>query len=631
MLALLLALQIDLGGGKPAKTEVKILEARAEKADVRPGEPFKVSVRFEIPKDWHVYPTYPTTTGTPTMFVSDAFEVAGPYEEPKARTKPKSEFIDAYDYHEGTVTVSAPVKLKGDAKPGPLEVKAILDYQICSTSCLIGKTPFTFKVEVQAKKPGIDILSIQPEKKDVKAGEVFKVALELRITPGWHVYPTTPTTTGTPMKALLEAGTVAGPYEEPKPKLKPKSADADAYEYHDGAITLVVPLRLDAGVKPGAFEVKGLLDYQICDPNNCVPKKTPFAFTVNVGEGQVAVPDPAPVEAKTPSNFFIMLGAAFLGGLILNVMPCVLPVLMNKLGSLVKQADLSPGQKRAAALSFTAGILVCLNAFAVGVLVLRGLGRKVGWGFQFQEPAFVIGLATLIFVFALSLLGVFNVPSLATGAAAEASRKKGLAKHFFTGFYMTLVATPCSAPGLGSAIGYAFTLPGAGILLFFSVVGLGLAFPFLLVGFVPKALKILPRPGAWMEVFERISGFLLMAVVVWLVDTLGSLTGPRGVTGVLCFLTAVALAAWIVGRWASEVAERRSKLIALAVALGLSIAAGRSFLVTERYVPPVVSTGIQLEKLDFSKHIPWQPFSEENVAAVRTARKPGFIDFTADW
>ena len=484
------------------------------------------------------------------------------------------------------------------------------------------------------KKPAVEILSIKPEKNEVKAGETFKAAFELRIPATWHIYPTTPTTTGTPTKVVSEALEVAGPYEEPKPKLKPKTEFIDAYEYHEGTVTIVAPLRVKAGAKPGPLEAKGVLDYQICDPETCVPVKTPFAFPIVVLEGQEAAPAAAAAaapDAKAPTSFFLMLGFAFLGGLILNVMPCVLPVLLNKLGSLVKQADLSPGAKRAAALAFTGGILICLNAFAAAVAVLRSLGRLVGWGFQFQEPLFVIGLATLIFVFALSLLGVFNVPALATGAAASAARKTGLMKHFLTGFSMTLVATPGSAPFLGSAMGYAFTLPTIGILLFFSVVGLGLAFPFLLVGFVPALLRFLPRPGAWMEVFERVTGFILLAVVVWLVDTLGSLTGARGMTGFMAFLTAVALGAWIVGRWGSEIAERRWRILSLAAAVGLSVLAGRFFLVTELYTPPVVNTGIQLENLDFSKHIPWQPFSEENVAAVRAARKPGFIDFTADW
>src|SRR5688572_2109396 len=187
MLTLLaaVALQIDLGG-KPAKAEIKILAVRPEKKDVRSGDVLKVSFDLEIPKDWHIYPTYPTSTGAPTTLVSEAVEVAGPWEEPKAKTKPKSEGIDAYDYHEGAITLTVPVRLKGDVKPGPLEVSGRLDYQICKTVCLLGKTTFSFAVEVQEgrKRPEVKILSIKPE----KAGDVHKVSFEIEIPKGWYIY-----------------------------------------------------------------------------------------------------------------------------------------------------------------------------------------------------------------------------------------------------------------------------------------------------------------------------------------------------------------------------------------------------------------------------------------------------------
>jgi len=303
---------------------------------------------------------------------------------------------------------------------------------------------------------------------------------------------------------------------------------------------------------------------------------------------------------------------------------------MSKMGSMVKQKELSAGAKRASALAYTGGVVLCLLGFGAAVAILRSLGKSVGWGFQFQEPLFVIALATLIFIFALSLLGVFSVPALATGASAQTAKQQGLAKHFFSGLFVTLVATPCSAPLLGSAMGYAFTLPAGGILLFFGAVGLGLASPFLIVGFVPAFLRFMPRPGAWMEVFERVTGFILMAVVVWLCDTIGALTGHDGLLGFLGFLTAVGLGAWIVGRWGNEVQLLRSRLASLAAALVLAGGAGAWFLKTE-IVRPVEPAGFRTEGLEFGKKIPWQPFSDENVAAVRAARKPGFIDFTADW
>ncbi len=480
-------------------------------------------------------------------------------------------------------------------------------------------------------KREVKVVAVRPATTDVRPGEVVKVAFDLEIPPGWHIYPTTPTSTGTPTMVVIEGLEVAGPYEEPKPKTKPKTADADAYEYHEGAITVTAPLRVKADVKPGPFEAKGVLDYQICSATQCIPKRTPVAFKLAIQEGAPAAAPTTPASSGPGKSFFVMLGFAFVGGLILNVMPCVLPVLTIKLGSLVKQKDLTAGGRRSAALSYTAGIELCMGLIATALIVVRSLGKLVGWGFQFQEPAFVIALSTLIFVFALSLLGVFSVPAMATGAAAGVAKKEGWVKHLLSGFFVTLVATPCSAPFLGSAMGYAFLLPSWGILLFLAVVGLGLASPFLLVGFVPYLLRFLPKPGAWMEVFERIMGFTLLATVVWLADTLGSLTGKDGLTGFLAFLTAVGLGAWIVGHWGSEVKPLGARLASLGAAVLLAVAAGKLFLVTELYKPPVVAVGVQLEGLDFSQHIPWQPFSEESVAAVRAARKPGFIDFTADW
>lgn len=479
-------------------------------------------------------------------------------------------------------------------------------------------------------KPEAKILAARPSKEAVKAGEAFTLVFEIEITPGWHIYPTAKTTTGEPTQLAFEAAELSGKIEEePKAKVHPAADGEPAYEYQEGKVAFRVPLRLKPGPKPGPFELKGSFKYMICNAETCLPLKTvPFGVALTVLEGQGVAPTPASGPSE---SFLVMLGFAFLGGLILNIMPCVLPVLMIKLNSLVKQKDAAAGVRQGAAISYTLGVLLCLNCFAAVVIVLRSLGKLVGWGFQFQEPAFVIALATVIFVFALSLLGVFHLPALATGAAAQAGRRHGWAGHLLTGFFVTLVATPCSAPLLGTAMGYAFTLPSWGIVVFFSAVGLGLAFPFLAIGFFPVLFRILPKPGAWVEAFERIMGFILIATVVWLVDTIGTLTGKAGVTGMLAFLTAVSLGAWIYGHWGAEVASPRARLVSLGIAVLLSVVGGKVFLVTEIAQASDGAAVFRMEGLDYARRIPWQPFSEENVSAVRKARKPGFIDFTADW
>jgi thiol:disulfide interchange protein DsbD len=366
--------------------------------------------------------------------------------------------------------------------------------------------------------------------------------------------------------------------------------------------------------------VKGQIDYMICQFEGlCIQADVPASFRITVLEG------------GADTSFIAMVGLAFLGGLLLNVMPCVLPVLTFKLFSLVGQKNVATGARRSAAVAYTGGVLLCLNAFAIIVVILRSLGRQVGWGFQFQEPGFVIALTTLIFVFALSLLGVFQIPAMATGAAAQASRHHGWLGHLMTGLFVTLVATPCSAPFLGSALGYAFTLPAWGIFLFFSVAALGLAFPFLVIGFVPALFRFMPKPGAWLEVFEKVMGFTLLATTVWLIDTIATLTGQEGVIGFLAFLTVVALGGWIFGKWGSGIASGHARFLSLATAVVLAGIAGKTFLVTAIARANPVAVTFKTGGLDFNDKIPWQPFSEENVATVRKERKPGFIDFTADW
>ncbi len=623
LLALLLAQ--DLPGAKTfEKAAVRVAAVRPER---QAGEVVKVAFDLEIPEKWHIYPVGRALFGAPTIFTFEGAAIAGLIEQPTPKVREEKALNLKYDYHEGKVTVTVPLR------PAAATVKGRIDYQICdANTCIQNSTPFSFALGADPDDPPpVKVVSVKTDKDSVKAGEVFKATFTVEVPKDWHIYPTyeLPSKVGLPTQFLFEALEPAGKPEESRPKVHPAKGTEPEYEYHDGTVTFTVPFTVKPGPKPGPLEAKGQVDYMICQfEGTCVPSDVAVTLTLNLLEGQVAPPAAA---AGSDESFLVMLGFAFLGGFILNVMPCVLPVLMIKLFSLVKQKNAAPGVRQGAALAYTAGVLACLLAFAGVVIVLKQFGRLAGWGFQFQEPAFVIALATLIFVFALSLLGVFHIPAMATGAAAQAGRHQGWLGHVGTGFFVTLVATPCSAPLLGSAMGFAFRLPEWGIVLFFSTVALGLAFPFLIIGFFPVLMRFMPKPGAWLEVFERIMGFTLLATVVWLVDTLGSLTGKAGVTGMLAFLTAVALGCWVFGTWGSEIASLKSKLLSLGAAVLVSVLAGSYFLVTETAPEGPAVTAIRIEGLSYEGKIPWQPFSEENVETVRKARKPGFVDFTADW
>jgi thiol:disulfide interchange protein DsbD len=238
----------------------------------------------------------------------------------------------------------------------------------------------------------------------------------------------------------------------------------------------------------------------------------------------------------------------------------------------------------------------------------------------------------IVFVFGLSLFGVFEVPALGANSAAEASDKEGLAGHFLTGTFTTLLATPCSAPLLGTGMGFAFGLPAWGVFLFFAVAGLGLASPFLLIAFVPALMRFLPRPGAWMETFKQLMGFTLIATTVWLVDVMGGLLGQDGLVGFLGFLVAVGAGCWIFGRWGGPTEPTKRQVGALSAGVILSGLVGWQMLDFQIPEDEACDSGplALASELDWDgDDVPWQPFSEERVGEL--AGQAVFIDFTADW
>lgn len=349
-----------------------------------------------------------------------------------------------------------------------------------------------------------------------------------------------------------------------------------------------------------------------------------------------AAPEPPPdvpvAVASGPSSLGLLvwnLFLAFVGGLILNVMPCVLPVLTLKLYGLVDQGGVTPAERRAHGLAYTGGVLVSFWVLAAAIVVAKAtLGSGVGWGFQFQYPGYVAGLATVVFLFGLSLFGVFEIPALGMGTAHELGAKEGPGGAFFTGMFATLVATPCSAPFLGTATAFAFQAPTIELVAIFSMVGLGLASPFLLVAFVPGAYKVLPRPGAWMDTFKQLLGFTLIGTTVWLVGVLAAQVGEVRTTGFLAFLTVAALGAWIYGHFAGVAASWGRQGVALVAALAVGAVGWWSFVDLD-FAESCAPEGELATELDWSRGIPWQDFSEPRIEQLRGS--PVFVDFTAEW
>ena len=341
-----------------------------------------------------------------------------------------------------------------------------------------------------------------------------------------------------------------------------------------------------------------------------------------------------PVSAGTaaePANaigvsLLLYLLMALLGGILLNVMPCVLPLLSVKALGLVKQA----GEDRRAILRhswlYVAGIEVSFWVLAAIVVILRTSGKLLGWGFQFQSPGFVLILTAVLWVFALSMFDVFVIeaPKKSMEGASAAGARGGYLGSFLTGVFAVLVATPCTAPFLGAALGFAFSQPPLTIFAIFSVTGLGLGMPFLLLGFWPRIIEKLPKPGDWMNTFKEVMGFLLLGTAVYLFTTFAKLA-PGSLNGALWWLLFLGFAAWLLGKARQPLARRwfrySGQVLALAVALGTGL-----YLIDipgDTGNQPAVAAEIGRDGT--------VPFIEEDILYRINAGEPVFLEFTADW
>ncbi len=339
----------------------------------------------------------------------------------------------------------------------------------------------------------------------------------------------------------------------------------------------------------------------------------------------------APAAAPASAGLLMLnLGLAFVGGLILNLMPCVLPVIALKILGFVNQSQGSPGEVRRLGLIYGAGVLASLLVLAGFVIAVKSGGKSASWGMQFQNPIFVVAITTLVTLVALNLFSVFEVTlgAGAMGKAGDLASKEGAAGAFFNGVLAVVLATPCSAPFLGIALGFAFAQPPHLIILMFSAVAMGLAFPYVLLSFFPQFLRFLPKPGVWMERFKNAMGFPMLATAVWLLTLTNAHYGSDGVLWVGLYLVLVATAAWIWGQFVQRGRSRKGLAAAIAVLLLLlgfgGILEGQLHWRTAR----AVNRGSLKHGAD---GIDWQPWSVQAVADARKAGRPVFVDFTADW
>jgi len=326
-------------------------------------------------------------------------------------------------------------------------------------------------------------------------------------------------------------------------------------------------------------------------------------------------------------GIFMFLLFGFLGGFILNLMPCVLPVISLKIFGFVQQAGQSRQKIFRSGIAFTIGIFAWFIALAVLLIALKGAGRDVTWGgFQFTNPYFVLVLSVIVLVFALNLFGVFEVslPQSVTHNLLSTSERKDLLGSFFQGVFATVLATPCTAPFLGTALGFAFTQSAAIILAMFVAVAAGMSAPYLLLSAQPAWLRFLPRPGPWMVHVKQFMGFLLLATLLFLLYVLGAQRGLEGATWASCFLLVVSVACWMKGAFVIPTATALKRNVVRVLMLLLVIGSGIYFVGNKFQSAKIGSANSQI-------HGDWQPFTPERLQSELEQGRTVFVDFTAAW
>ena len=331
---------------------------------------------------------------------------------------------------------------------------------------------------------------------------------------------------------------------------------------------------------------------------------------------------PAPAH-----GIFTFLFFGFLGGIILNLMPCVLPVISLKIFGFVQQAGQSRQKIFRSGIAFTLGIFTWFIALAVLLIGLKSAGRDVTWGgFQFTNPYFVLVLSVIVLVFALNLFGVFEVslPQSVTRSLLSTSERKDLLGSFFQGVFATVLATPCTAPFLGTALGFAFTKPAAIILAMFIAIAAGMSAPYLLLSAQPAWLRFLPKPGPWMVHIKQFMGFLLLATLLFLLYVLGAQRGLEGAIWASCFLLVISVACWMKGAFVLPTASLAKRSIVLALMLLLVVGSGVYFIGGKFQSAKIASGDSQLRG-------DWQPFTPERLQTELEQGRTVFVDFTAAW
>ena len=616
------------------------LELVSDTGSVSPGSTFKVSVKATIDKDWHIYWLGPGENGLPTEIswtAPDGFKISPTeYPTPHKTVQKFSELTLTSHTYEGTVYFSTNITAPndfGDLKN--IKLQATVDWQACKETCLPPTTtPLSINLAIGPKTTTTESVSILADWN--KSQSQLPLIKSIARTDFGHLEISA--------KLSKENQDQIGkdPYLMLSDSSIIKESDGLMMDIENDILTLFAPLEdesyeindslqgfllTSAGDKVFWLTTETLkIDETTTSP--IAAKSYPSIDSSEAAPYHEAIEELTKNNQTKKGSFFLMLFFAFLGGIILNLMPCVFPVLGIKILGFVQQSGSDKRKIRLHGWSFASGIFVSLWLLVSVLFLIRDRGESAGWGFQFQHPWFVLILIGVMFIFSLNLFGLFEIGTSLTGTGSKLQNKKGLLGSFFSGILAVLVATPCTGPFMGPALGFALSGPEAQGYALFTCLAAGLALPYVLLSYLPKLVDLLPRPGKWMDTFKQFMAFPLLATVIWLLNILGKTIGLSSVIWTLLALVTLALGLWIYGKYSNSLVSKTSTKWLGRTALLLCC------LVCFKIGQYVVNSESTVAGAASSKTIhglTYEPF--DPIVALQHVRngKNVFIDYTAVW
>lgn len=665
LMILLLAGSVVLPALSQPFSEPTAVTARliADVDAIAPGQSFTLGLHLELEGDWHVYWENPEGPGFPVSVQQWSAPAGFEFGEIMWPAPKLFEFESLSQFGYGDqVTLLFEVTAPDNLEPGStITISNLAEWLACEEQCIPGEAEVSLSLPVRAE-PGKT--SEQAQLIEAARGDVASVPFGWEVQAqardgGYQLILTAPNDLSEDVLEELyffSREQYAVDPAAPQPAktegrtltidLTQRTKDGFGFDIErdapvsrlDGILSTKAAFIGDDGGQTRALEINTEIQGTVqIDTGPRSGNISEDADASSAASGSGANSNDNKAANNEVLGLWLTLGAAFIGGLILNLMPCVFPVLSIKILGFVKQAGENPAMVRRHGYAFGVGVLISFWALAGLMLIIKqaaisaGTGDAVSWGFQMQNPAFILAMTVLVFLIGLNLAGVFEIGVGLTGLGQKATAgTDGYTKSFLTGALATLIATPCTGPFMGAALGATLNMPPWQAMIVFTSLGIGMALPYVLLSCFPALLGYLPKPGPWMESFKQAMSFPMFATMGWLVYIYAGLVDESLVLHLGFGLSAIGAAAWAYGRWSTPIHNQRTRWIGRGIAVILAVG-GLMWVQARTWSIQQAEAEAAAARASGEYVLEWKDYSPELIENLRAEGRPVLVDFTAKW